>query len=253
MSGERFDTWRQRAALTAVADSVEFLNTAEGAAFLEQLAVYFAPAMIAQARKMSFAIEVNDVVNGAVVLLTENDQRVARYAAASDGEPWGYLFLCLKEWGRHQWGHRGVSLEAAEHYPSEPEADSYLTDLHSVVLLTWELLCPFTPEHLHGDLFELLGWLAANPPQRLSYETDDRVAAHRSAPGFSTEQVTAVMNIAWGGRPRQAETSVFGQYLQDPDFRPSESPSHARALTYYKKQMRAGARASRLLTDWGTV
>lgn len=52
----------------------------------------------------------------------------------------------------------------------------------------------------------------------MSYEVHEKQAAHRFVPEMTVEQVTAVMNIAWGGRPRQAETSVMGALLIDPHF-----------------------------------
>ncbi len=248
---EYFDVWRQRMAFTALADSPDFLNTAEGAALIEQIRHRSANMIVWEAREMDFALEPDDVVNGAILLLTEQDGRISRYIASADGEPWGYFYTCLKGWARQQWGHRGSSLEVLEDVvPAGGKPDDDLTPLEEVVRLTFEALSPHTPERLHSELLELLRWLAANPPQRLSYETGDKVAAHRFAPAFSIMQVTAVMNIAWGGRPRQADTSLFGQYLLDDFFRPSESPTHARALTYFKKQMRAGEGGSRMLTDW---
>lgn len=250
---ERFDVWRQRMALTNLGESIEFLDTAEGAALLEQLETFFARAVVSAARKEGYGMEVDDVVHGGIVLLTADNGRIARYAAAADSEPWAYLATCLRAWARQQWGHRGTSLDTAEFLAAVPAsvgADEY-TPLELVVQLTWEALCPVTPTGLHDELHELLGWLAVNPPQRLSYETGDKVAAHRHCPQFTIHQVTAVINIAWGGRPRQSETSLMGQFLLDSNFRPSDSPTHARALTYYKKQMIAGAASSRMLSDWG--
>lgn len=248
---EHFDVWRQRMAFTALADSPEFLKTAEGAALIEQIRHRTARMIVWEAREMDFVLEVDDVVNGAILLLTEQDGRISRYIASADGEPWGYFYTCLKGWARQQWGHRGSSLELLEDViPAGSPEDHDYTPLEEVVRLTFETLSPHTPEALHAELLELVRWLAANPPQRLSYETGDKVAAHRFAPSFTIVQVAAVMNIAWGGRPRQADTSLFGQFLLDDFFRPSESPTHARALTYFKKQMRAGETGSRMLTDW---
>lgn len=250
---ERFDVWRQRMALTELAESIDFLGTAEGAAFMEQLAAFFAPAVVGAAHRMGYPMDHDDVVNGGIVLLTADDGRIARYAAAADSEPWAYMGMCLQAWVRQQWGHRGTSLDAAEFLAVTPPVidPGDFTPLEMVVQLTWETLCPLTPNELHPELRELLGWLAVNPPQRLSYEGADKRAAHRQCPQFTIWQVTAVINIAWGGRPRQAESSLMGQFLLDPQFHPSDSPTHARALTYYKKQMIAGAASSKMLSDWG--
>lgn len=246
----RFDTWRQRAAMATFTEP-GFLDTPEGAAFLEQLDVFFSPGICGMARREGYPMEHGDVRNSIITHLLANDGEVAQYAAVAD-EPWAYLGRCAIGWARREWGHRGTRLEVAEslHVPSPSAESSPYTDLDEVVALTYEALVPRTPSELHGDLLELLGWLAANPLQRLSYETEERVAAHRHCPRMTIEQVTAVMNIAWGGRPRQAQTSLMGAYLLDASFRPSDSPSHARALTYYKNAMRAGAHSSRKLTDW---
>lgn len=248
---EKFDTWRQREALTALTVP-GFLESAEGAAFLEQLEVFFAPPTIASARKMDYALEPGDVVHMLLIRLIDNDGRIAGYAATAD-EPWSYIGGCLaRDWVHQEWGIRGSSLDVLEFMPPrEPEEDT-LTPLNEVVDLAYEALAPLTADELHGDLRDLLGWLAANPPQRLSYEGEAKRAAHRHCPDFTIDQVIAVMNIAWGGRPRQERTSIFGEFLLNPRFRPSDSPTHMRALVYFKNAMRAGAEGSKRLADWSS-
>lgn len=250
MEVQRFDTWRQRVAMSTLTEP-GFLMSPEGAAFLEQLDVFFAPGICGMAKRMGYPMEPGDVQNSIITHLLSNDGEVAKYASVAD-EPWAYLGRCAIEWARREWGHRGTRLEVAEYLPvASPTSDeSNYTALDEVVALTYEVLVPRTPEHLHGDLLELLGWLAANPIQRLSYEAEERMAAHRFCPRMTIDQVTAVMNIAWGGRPRQKETSLMGAFLLDSTFRPSGSPSHARALTTYKNAIRAGAHSSRMLMDW---
>lgn len=248
---ERFERSRQRQALTELSMSIEFLATAEGAAFLEQIEVFFAPAVVAAARRQGYALDRGDVIGGTIDLLTADDGKVARYAAAADTEPWAYLGGCLKRWARQQWGHRGGSIELAEFLLGDAREEPAIDQpLELAVHRTWETLVPYTPEQLHVELQELLSFLAWNPPQRLSYETDEKVAAHRHCPTFTIRQVTAVLNIAWGGRPRQAETSLLGAFLVDMDLDITTRPSLARAVAYYKNQMRAGAADSRMLTDW---
>lgn len=248
---ERFDTWRQRDALTALSEP-GFLESAEGAAFLEQLEAFFAPSTIAAARKMGYALEAGDVVSMLLVRLLENDGKIAAYAATAD-EPWRYIGGCLGgDWARREWGLRGTGLDMLEFNPPQEPSRSDLTPLGEVVDLAFETLAPLVESGLHDDLRDLLGWLAANPPQRLSYEAEAARAAHRVCPSFTIEQVIAVMNVAWGGRPRQAKTSVFGEFLVNPRFRPSDSPTHIRALTFFKNAMRAGAAGSKRLADWGS-
>lgn len=257
---ERFDPYRQRVALQGVADSgMEFFTTAEGAALLEQLETYFAAPIVKIAKGWGYPLDREDVTHMIIErLVTDRHRRAEKsvlgYMVAASGEPWGYLWSCTRRWAQETWGTRGTSLDAVEHFLTQDpsDEDTHLTPLSVVVDRTFEVLATRTAEHHHAALLELLGWLAANPPERLSYEADDRVHAHRYCPTLSIEQVTAIMNIAWGGRPRQAETSLMGQFLLNENFRPSDSPTHIRALVYYKTAMRAGEHGSRMLTDWST-
>lgn len=248
----RFDTWRQRAALIQLTDDPGFLSTAEGAAFIEQLQRAFASQMVGMSKRMGFAIDADEVVNTVIEHLLEHDGRVAGYAASAEEEPLSYLAVCVHGWVRRLWGNRGSSLEVLEFLP-EPyraEPDDQYTPLDEVVARTYELLAPLTPGELHADLFKLLGWLAANPPQRISYEKADRRAAHRHCPSFTIGQVTAVMNIVYGGRPRNAATSLFRAFLLDSTFTISQGSTNAVALEGYKRRMIAERHGSRSLADW---
>ena len=90
-----------------------------------------------------------------------------------------------------------------------------------------------------ASLGGLLSWLANNPPQRASHETADRAAAARAFRQFTPSQIAAVVNIAWGGRTSRRETSLLAAFLINPDFRPSDSPTHARALLHYRRALRS--------------
>jgi hypothetical protein len=155
---------------------------------------------------------------------------------------------------REDRGVKCVDLDVAVSIPAPEDSleDPSLPRVWAAVRATFDQLAVRVKDDLHPELYELLSWLAINPP-RISYEGLERVAAHRTCPSFTIEQVKAVMNIAWGGRPRQGETSLLGQYLKNPHFRPSESPTHARALTYFKNEFRAGEQGSRMLTDWNAA
>lgn len=252
---ERFDVWRQRAALTDLADNGgQFLGTAEGLAFIEQLHKFFATALMWEARSWGFDIERDDVVNMIVerLLSTRGDGErcPARYAASSE-KPWAYLWSCSLRWVQAQWGIRGVTLERAEMLLTPPiNEESPHTPIEEVVDLTFALVSQvIAPKH-HAAVHELLTWLAVNPPQRLSYDRDDRVAAHRFCPTLTIDQVTAVMKIARGSRPNTSATSLMGQFLLDPNFQVSSSGTHARALTHFKNAFRAGEAGTRMLSDW---
>lgn len=259
MNVERFDVWRLRVALMDLADDgARFLSTAEGAAFLEQLDVFFARPLVGEARRMGFAMDRDDathmIIERFLTTLEEQKEKAPIRFAASAENPWGYLWTCALRWARNDWGMRASDLETSEAYAlAAPENDeSHLTPLEEVVRCCFEELAQRIPVRHHSAVYELLGWLASNPPQRLSYEGLERIAAHRYCPSLTIEQVTAVMNIAWGGRPRQAETSLMGQYLTNPEFRPSESWTHIRALHYFKNAFRAGETSSKMLTDWAS-
>ncbi|MBL3685658.1 hypothetical protein D3248_01630 [Leucobacter zeae] len=257
----KFTVWEQRVALTDLADQrSEFLATAAGAAFLEQLDLHIAPKLVGIARdpggEWGYHLERDDVVHMIIVhLLTsleENpDKAPVRYAAEAE-DPWGYLWTCGRRWILAERGVRGRSLEFAELLPAPDvdDADHGLTPLDEVVRLTYEQLVPRIPKQYQAEVLSLLGWIAANPPQRLSYEGAEQADAHRYCPGLTLGQVVAVFNIARGGRPRNAETSLMGQYLLDAGFQPSSSPSHMRALIFFKNAFRAAEKGSRMLTDW---
>lgn len=252
---ERFTVWRQRTILTDIADSGgAVLSTAEGFAFIEQLHEFFAASMVSIARSWGYAADADEVVNLIVERLlatrTDPEKCPARYAAVAE-EPWAYLWSCTLRWGQEMWGTRGVPLEYAEAMPAvDLDRECEYTSLSEVVDLTFAVVSKVVDERHHAAVLELLSWLAANPPQRLSYDLDDRVAAHRHCPSLSLPQVSAVMKIARGSRPNTRATSLMGQFLVDPLFRVSESGSHARALTHFKNAFRAGEGATKLLSDW---
>ena len=253
-SVEKFDVWRQRVVLTDIADNGgTVLSTAEGFAFVEQLHHHFAPQMIGIARSWGYDVEADEIVNMIIERLLVARQSAnrcaARYAAASD-EPWAYLWTCTLRWGQELWGTRGLPLEHAEFLRSGSDDELEYTPLDEVVSLTFAIVSQVTDAKHHDAVLELLTWIAVNPPQRLSYDRDDRIAAHRHCPSLTIEQVVAVIKIARGSRPNPATTSLMGPFLKDSTFQVYESGSHARALTAFKNAFRAGEAGSRMLTDW---
>lgn len=258
VEASKFDIWRQRTALTDLAeDGAAFLRAPEGMAFIEQLYVFFAPNVVSVARKFGYALDRDEGVNLIVEQLLASrrlDDRGAVRKAAAAENPWGYLWGCALDWVRQQWGTRGASFEdvgdLAVDLLEEGRHDSPHTPIAEVVRLTFAAVSEVIPAENHDAVHELLTWLAVNPPQRLSYETDDRVAAHRHCPSLTIDQVIAVMKIARGSRPNTAATSLMGQFLLNRDFRVSDSGTHARALMHFKNEFRAGATGSMMLTDW---
>lgn len=248
---ERFGIDRQRRALVELADSVDFLRTDEGIAFMRQLESFLVPRGLATARRLGVGagwVASEDVVHTIILRLSEKRGRAARYAAAADGEPWIYLAACLTGWMREQIGTRGRAMD--EHtvvVDAGPDSEDSLTPISRVVSLTYSALQNYThPSHRHA-LRPLLKWLAVNPPQRSSYESVERAAAKVRFPTFTLGQISAVMNIAWGGRPRRRETSLMAAFLLDAGFRPSDSPTHARAIARYRRSMGSHAPSESLL------
>lgn len=240
---ERCDAAGLRLALNHLATSPRFLRCAGGLAFVRQLELYLAPSMIRQARRVGVGgswLHKHDVVNTVLLGLCDQDGRVARHIATASDEPWGYLAKCSVGWVRTLWGTRGISIESELFVePRTEPAESSLTPIQEVAELTHAILLPHTEARLNGQLLPLLLWLAANPPRRLSHEHEDRAAAALRFPYFTPEQIAAVANIAWGSRPRRPETAIMAALLINPDFQPSDSPSHARALVNYRRAMRS--------------
>lgn len=239
-----FDIHRQRRALLALADSTDFLLTHEGSAFLEQLRCIFAPRAVAEVQRLGVGggwFVADEAVNTIVVALTVDGGRVARYAASAQGAPWAYLGKCVTAWSREILGSRCSPLDEKLTSPCNGgDVEAALTPLEQVSALTFATLAPHTPPHLHAATEQLIQWLATNPPQRLSYERIEREHAARAFPDLSSQDIAAIMNISWGGRPRRRQTSMFAAFLLDAKFRVSDSPTHARALLHFRQLMRRG-------------
>ncbi|MBS3182348.1 hypothetical protein [Leucobacter manosquensis] len=255
----KFSNWRTRAIFTEIADSgVDVFETAEGAAFIEQLHAYQVAQLREAARDWGYSISSEETVQVIIANLLSTrknpDRCPARYIAAV-AEPWAYFHTTAIGWLQNEWGIRGAPLENVGYaeYTNlcTNQGDEHgLTPLEDVVDLTFGIVAQVIDSRHHVAVRELLYWIAANPPQRLSYDIDDRVAAHRLCPSLSIEQVIAVIKIARGSRPNTAATSLMGQFLLNDSFRVSESGSHYRALTSFKNAFRAGETGSRMLTDW---
>ncbi|MGO3832404.1 MAG: hypothetical protein ACTJGT_00440 [Microbacteriaceae bacterium] len=254
---ETVETWtiaRQREAF-ALLPQPEFRASPEFVAFLEQLHVNHAEGLVKRARRWGYSFEPEEAVNMLIVnLLEEIDtgRFVSDYVAESE-HPFAYLGRCaFRSWLPKEFGVRGNQLEVPELLPDseayeQAEYDSGLTDISEVVELCLAVLLPRTPKMLQDQLGELVAFLAVNPPQRLSYEHFERQAAAKYCPSFTEEQISAVMNITWGGRPNRADTSLMGQFLLDEEFKPEDSPTHYRALRYYQKEIAARTDGSRSL------
>lgn len=245
----RFEDAQLREALHNLAHSPVFLHTEAGAALMRQFERYLSPGMLATAKTMGLGrswISTSEVAHTVILELCAQNGEAARRIAQSAHDPWSYLTACATRWVRALWGTRAVPLDLLEIASPHDEAElGALTSIQDVVRLSHLHLAPLTEARLRAQLLPLLQWLALNPPQRLSHEHDDREEAASRFPEFTMEQIAAVANIAWGSRPKRRATSLMAAFLEDPDFRPYTSPSHARALLNYRRAMRARARLSR--------
>ncbi len=246
----RLDGAGLRALLRRLAEAPEFLGSPKGNELLSQLEHYLAPGVRAAAHRLGLGddwAQPHEVLNTLIVGLCSDGGRAAAHIAETAIDPWAYLARCSNKWARELWGSRGISLEQlsearVEACPvTQPHQtwDDALTSLDQVVALTHRALAPHTPHDLSRPLGGLLNWLANNPPQRVSHETADRAAAARAFRQFTPPQLAAVVNIAWGGRPRRRETSLLAAFLMNSEFRPSDSPTHARAVLQYRRTMRS--------------
>lgn len=243
MAEMRYDEVRQRQALLQLVESPQFLASEQGGAFIAELASVFVPIAVTAAQRIGLAsdwVSQNEVVNTIIVGLSDSDGRVARKAASSHLAPWAYLTPCIRGWLRALWGGRHQALHVIEQFEGQcAAADTGLTDIETVVSLTFELLAAHSPPEVHADLLRLVHWLAHNPPQRSSYESEDRAAARWLFRGLAPQQIDAVTLISWGGRPNRLETSLMGAYLLDYAFQPYESSSHLAALLRFQRAMRS--------------
>ncbi len=240
-----------RVQLRALAESPRTLHRSSGRELVEQLNAFLVPAMQRVALRIGphgAALAPNEILHTVLIELCENEGRVARLSAEAD-DPWAYLAVCASNWVREVCGNSYVSLEALAALPTTTAPqDPLLTPIEEVVRCAHRIVVLFAPARLRDELFAVLSWLAENPPQRVSHETGDRVAAQLQFPSFTSKQIVAVMNVAWGGRPRRAETSLFAAILLDADFRPATSPTHMRALLHFRQVMRREESHWRLLS-----
>lgn len=252
MSAPYVPSWpayRQRQALSMIADFQRIEQTPEGEPFMQQLRDVVGKSLVSHARKFSYYYD----RDAALSLLWDNvhtvnssGRREFATAAAVADNPWGYLVTSAEQWFYDQeMGHRFIELDAQTdaamrgcRSPRNVAFAGYGI-LHAATR-TAEVLARRTPLHLVDDVTGLVHWLAQNPPQRQSYEHVDLKDAHSTFDILSKDQVAAVSNVTWGARPTPAETSLLAGFLCNEDFNPSTSEQRERllpALRRYKQKM----------------
>lgn len=233
---KKYDSARLSAALRAMTQP-GFIESAESVELLEQFELFIAKQAAGHSAKKGHPIEPAEIVTIMVLRLIEQNGRRAQHIASME-KPWGYLARSTFEWVRTERGLETESIDpegpGTEHGHVEDEACSAITQ---IVSATFAAIAAVTPTPVLATVKELLDWLAVNPPRR-SYEGRLREDAIAAFPSLTKDEVNAVMTIAYGGRPRQADTALFGAFARDPEFQPETSPTHLRAITAYKKAMR---------------
>lgn len=239
------------ALLLRISGSNDRLRGEDGAELIAQLSRFLVPSIMRTAirsgRGTQSWLQEADVLHTILLELFADNGRVARLIGEQAREPWGYLAVCAAEWMRKVC--LSTCEELTEHSPIAPrhEPNDRLTDLEEMVARATQLLVAYAPNVQQAELRRLLFWLAQNPPQRLSHEAEDRAEMFAQFPILTSGQISAIVNIAWGGRPRRKETSLFAALLQDSQFRPQSSPTHIRALLHFRQVMRREETHSLLL------
>lgn len=231
----------REAALSAAGDP-RYWSTPAGAALLVQLERFVSPHVARQVRsKMKYSLEADEVTNTIIVQMASQESFVRGLRKAMN--PWGYLAECARRWSHTQAGHRMLELDgmpgmdpAGAGLEERYDPESGLTPLREVVASTVTTLLLYLGEDSTPNLAALVEWFALNPPQHQGHgHTDARRAGELSELGFTSEQIGAVANVTWGGRPNQRATSLFYGYLLDAGFEPAASSTHRAALNNVRR------------------
>lgn len=244
----RFSIEKQREMLLKASRGITFFETLEGQDFIAQLKTFFAPALIKSALQNGLNIEEGDVINLAILMLCEDQGALAKKIAEAQSSPWGYLYRCLlrQVFSETPKNIFRLNIETVEQFTitnaiehdHHHNIDHNLTSVAELVRLCATLLEPLTPERLRDELPVLLHWLALNPPQRYSYEHETKQALALLHKSFSKEQISELVNTAWGVRPEMRRASLMAALLLNPEFDPWQSPVHRRRLKKYADAMK---------------
>lgn len=177
-----------------------------------------------------------DVANTAVPMLRQNFTRAYIRRA---GDPWSYLAQMLK---RELFNTVGLHLRAEldDVFAMPAAGFDRAVSLEEAIDATCRQILPLTPQHLHPVVRPAVTYFAELGGPRISHlythaTTDEELTGL----GLGREHILAIANIVLGGRPRNAETSLIAGFLLDPDFDPSSSLLHRKALKKYGSRMSA--------------
>lgn len=245
---KHWDDARFARAVDALSDVRKFMATAEGLAFYEQLQVWIAPPMCAWAAERGHRLEAVEVVNLILVVLGGKDgvHEKRRQKVIFADSPQAYTARIVQNELRREIGTMSTSLSEFDQVRASILADpaeriagtGAECSLDEAVMLSYAVMAERTPDALKPDVLRLLGWMTANPPQRLSYEKHEREAAGRYAPFLTNAQVKRVFALVYGTRPERSSTSLVAAFLLNPEFDPFSSFRMVTQLTRYSEAMR---------------
>lgn len=199
-----------------------------------------APLAASLRNKFGVSYEASDVANTAFTILRQ--EFVHAYILRADS-PWAYLSQVLK---------RDMLSSAGAHFRVEltdevllassvPPVEQSAVSVHDAAELTFQVLAPAAPEHLHGSLKEAILYFAELGGARLSHlYTHATSDAELTGLGLIREEILAIANAVLGSRPNNGQTSLIAAFLNDPAFDPRSSILHRRALNKFQSRM-AGA------------
>jgi len=248
------DDMKLRSALASIASSELsyglWLGTTEAKWLLETVETRIAGIIMTRfSRQHGIDFEASDIVNTAVILLA-NERVVESLESAAD--QWAYLYQVLNNDMLKQMGTRGNSaLELAEQMADpDPDCDDEMPDVRSAMHLTVETLSPLTPAALRPHLREVVEHLAERGQVRISHaHTSSANDAELISLGLERQHILALANVVLGARPNHGENSILAGFLQDSDWKPSQSIPHRIALKKYRARMeRASEPENKIVT-----
>jgi hypothetical protein len=213
-------------------------STADGTWLYERIRVRVGVSISATVNRLYGAgHEPADVANTAVTMLRQ-DFTHAYIRKAQD--PWSYLSKMLKREmfnavGTHFRTELGDCVLPAVADPQEQGAS-----LAEAAEATWGLLAPMVLPDLRGPLRAAIDYFSELGGARIShlytYATSDTELTDL---GLSRPQILAIANAVLGARPNNSQNSLISAFLLDPEFDPSSSLLHRKALKKFGSRMAA--------------
>jgi len=218
-------------------------GSAEGAAFVDQIARFGAPVVAKQVKAAyDFELAVDEVISILFLLLEPNRPGLRqRLVDEQTNSPWAYLYVSL----------RGAAFDEAGQFQRRPIDDGEVEvrehrlgegalSLDDMAEATTNVLTPVTPGPLRRTLGAAVGWLADRAVDgRLSHlHTNAGKSEELAKLGFEGKKARVLANVTLGSRPDHSKTSLFAAFLMDPTWTPDYSATHSRAIFLYGRRMR---------------